>query len=297
MHKEDKGLNITNLQEGVTVDCIIDSRSSDVSVFEVTWSRGQRNERPIIIFNASRDGTLHSAIDDKDLVFRRPSAMHYKLSVPNINPTDTGLYYCQVAEWIQTAANKWRRIGEDKSGELSVHVDTAESKKTESFTMDRTEKHLNIKEGEQFELACSLDVEKEDPTRHYTLRWVFNSLESTSGTPLLSYSYNGRLQYFAENKDRLHFTRPSSSTFNLVVLNSDTADSGSYQCRVEQHKLDCEGKWELTAQAQSGSTNVIVHSTGNTSIYTSSSFHQLVVLLITYETLSYSLWLPTYDLL
>lgn len=294
MHKENKILNIINLQEGFTADCIIDSRSSDVSVFEVTWSRGQRNERPIIIFNASRDGTLHSAINDKDLVFRRPSAMRYKLTVPNINPTDTGLYYCQVAEWIQTA-NNWRRIGEDKSGELSIHVDTADSKKTDNFTMDMTEKNLFIKEGEQFELSCSLDVEKEDPTRHYTLRWVFNTLGSTFGIPLLSYSYNGHLEYFTENKDRLRFSRPTSSTFNLVVLNSDTADSGSYECRVEQHQLDCEGQWKVMAQARSGSTNVMVRSIGNTSIYTLSSFRQLVVLLITYETLSYCLWLSTYD--
>lgn len=274
VHKKDQSLNITNLQEGVTIDCIIDSRSSDKSVFEVTWSKGQRNERPIIIFNASRDGTLHSAIGDKDLVFRRPSAMHYKLTVPNINPTDTGLYYCQVAEWIQTAANKWRRIGEDKSGELSVHVDTEESIKQDNFTMDRTKKSFDIKEGEQFELECSLNVEKEDPTHHYTLRWVFNSLKTSSGTSLLSYFYDGRLQYFTENKDRLRFSRPTSSIFNLVVLNSDAADSGSYQCSIVQYQLDCEGQWKPTAQAQSGLTVVNVHSIGNTSIYI---FHPLFV--------------------
>ncbi|XP_067266176.1 immunoglobulin superfamily member 2-like [Chanodichthys erythropterus] len=260
VHKEDQSLNITNVQEGVTIDCVIDSRSSDKSVFEVTWSRGQRNELPIIIFNASRDGTLHSAIGDKDLVFRRPKAMHYKLTVPNINPTDTGLYYCQVAEWIQTAANKWRRIGEDKSGELSVHVENEESLEQDSFTVDSTHKSLDIKEGEQFELECSLNVEKEDPTRHYALRWVFNSLKTSSGTSLLLYSYNGHLQYLTENKDRLRFSRPTSSIFNLVVLNSDADDSGSYQCRVDQYQLDCEGKWKPTTQAQSGLTVVNVRS-------------------------------------
>ncbi|ROL53428.1 Immunoglobulin superfamily member 3 [Anabarilius grahami] len=260
MHKEDQSLNITDLQEGVTIDCVIESRSSDETVFEVTWSKGQRNELPIIIFNASRDGTLHSAIGDKNLVFRRPKAMHYKLTVPNINPTDTGLYYCQVAEWIQTAANKWRRIGEDKSGELSVYVETKESLKQDSFTMDRTRKSLDIKEGEQFELECSLNVEKEDPTCNYALRWVFNSLKASSGTPLLSYSYNGRLQYLTENKDRLRFSRPTSSIFSLVVLNSDAADSGSYQCRVDQYQLDCEGQWKPTTQAQSGLTFVNVRS-------------------------------------
>ncbi|XP_067299173.1 immunoglobulin superfamily member 2-like isoform X1 [Pseudorasbora parva] len=261
VHKENESIKITNLEEKVTIDCIIDSRSSDDSVFEVTWSRGQRNERPIIIFNASRDGTLHSAMVDKDLVFRRPKAMHYKLTVPNINPTDTGLYYCQVAEWIQTAANKWRRIGEDKSGELSVHLDTEESQKQDNFTMDRTEKSLNIKEGEQFKLNCSMNVKKQDHTLHYTLRWVFNSLESTSGESLLFYSYNGHLEYTGKNKnDRLRFSRPSSNTFNLVVLNSNAADSGSYQCIVEQHQLDCDGNWKQTAHAQSGLTRITVQS-------------------------------------
>lgn len=225
--------------------------------------------------------------------------MHYKLTVPNINPTDTGLYYCQVAEWIQTAANKWRKIGEDKSGQLSIHVDTEESQKKENFTMDSNDKYLDIKEGKQFELECSLNVEKEDPTRHYSLTWVFNSLESDSGTPLLSYSYNGRLQYFTDKMDRLRFSRPTSSIFKLVVLNTGTADSGSYQCRVDEHQLDCEGHWKPTAQAQakSGSTVVRVQSIGNTSIYILSTFRLLVVFLITYKILSYCLWLLTYDCL
>lgn len=236
-------------------------------MFEVTWSRGLRNERPVIIFNASRDGTLHSAIDDKDLVFGRPSAMHYKLKVPNVNPTDTGLYHCQVVEWIQTAASKWRSIGQDMSGKISVHVDAEEQQKNASFAMDKNDKDLDIKEGEQFNLECSLDVEKDDPTHHYSLRWVFNRPESTSGIPLLSYSYDGRLQYHKEYLDRLRFSRPTSDTFRLAVLNSDKADSGSYQCRVEQYKHDCNGQWKPMARAQSGTTTVTVNSIGNTTIY------------------------------
>uniref|UniRef100_A0A673GRV1 Prostaglandin F2 receptor negative regulator-like n=1 Tax=Sinocyclocheilus rhinocerous TaxID=307959 RepID=A0A673GRV1_9TELE len=276
VHKEEQSLNISNLQAGFTIDCVIESRSSDASVFEVTWSRGQRNEGPVIIFNASRDGTLHSAIDDKDLVFGHPSAMHYKLTVPNVNPTDTGLYHCQVVEWIQTAANKWRKIGEDMSGKISVHEDTEERQKNVSFAMDKNGKYLFIKEGEQFDIECSLDVGKEDPTHHYSLRWVFNRPESTSGIPLLSYSYDGRLQYHTENQDRLRFSRPTSDTFHLAVLNSDIADSGRYQCRVEQYQLDCEGQWKPMARDQSGSTIVTVRSIGNATIYILSMFNLLV---------------------
>ncbi|KAI2647550.1 Immunoglobulin superfamily member 3 [Labeo rohita] len=261
--KENRTLNITNLQTGFTIDCVIKSRSSDASMFEVTWSKGQRNEQPVIIFSASHDGILHSAISDKDLVFGHPSAMHYMLTVPNVNPTDTGLYHCQVAEWIQTAENKWRKIGDKKSGELSVHVNTEEKQKEDSFAMDRTDKHLDIKEGERFELECSLDVGKEDPTHQYSLRWVFKSPESVSGIPLLTYSHNGRLQYLAEKqqlKDRLRFSRPTSGTFHLLVLNSNTADSGNYYCTVERYQLSCEGEWKQTANARSGSTKVTVRS-------------------------------------
>ncbi|XP_003199212.4 immunoglobulin superfamily member 2 isoform X1 [Danio rerio] len=263
VRKEDQSRSVTNLQEGFTIDCIIDSRSSDASVFEVTWSKGLENERPIIIFNASRDGTLHSAINDKDLVFKRPGAKQYMLTVPNTNLADSGLYHCQVVEWIQTAANKWRRIGEDKSGQLSIQVKTEESQKKENFTMDNTDKSITIKHGEKFELECTLSVKTKDPSHHYNLRWIFNSPDSSSGTVLLVYSYNGHLQYGTGNqqlKDRLRFSRPTTNTFHLTVRNAGIADAGSYQCRVEMFQLDCEGRWTQTAQSQSGLTTVTVHS-------------------------------------
>ncbi|XP_077096165.1 immunoglobulin superfamily member 2-like isoform X1 [Siphateles boraxobius] len=120
--KENRMLNITDHQAGFTVDCDIDSQSSDKSTFEVTWFKVQE-EGPVAIFTARRDGTLHSAIGDKQLVFGRPLATHYKLTVQQIQPTDVGQYYCRVEEWLPTADN-WRKFVSDKSGELSVHVHT-----------------------------------------------------------------------------------------------------------------------------------------------------------------------------
>lgn len=247
------------------MDCLIETQSSDMSVFEVTWSRGQKDERPMTIYTASRDGTLHSAVSDKKLLFGHPSATQYKLTVPNINPSDVGLYRCHVVEWVQTAPNHWRRIGEDTSGELSVSVETEDKPKEITFTIDTTEKHLNIKEGDSFELACSLSVEKEDPTLRYTLHWVFNSLKSASGISLLQYLNDGLLEYHVENKqrnDRLRFSRPSLGAFHLVVLNSDTGDDGQYQCMIDQYQLDCDGTWKQITSGKSGVTTVNVQSIG-----------------------------------
>ncbi|KAF4109307.1 immunoglobulin superfamily, member 3-like [Onychostoma macrolepis] len=121
VQKENRTFNITNHQTAFTIDCVIDSQSSDKSVFEVTWFKVQEEEGPVTIFTAKRDGTLHSAISDKNLLFGRPLATHYKLTVPQINPTDMGQYYCQVEEWLLTA-NTWKKFASDKSGELSIYV-------------------------------------------------------------------------------------------------------------------------------------------------------------------------------
>uniref|UniRef100_A0A8C1IQL3 Ig-like domain-containing protein n=1 Tax=Cyprinus carpio TaxID=7962 RepID=A0A8C1IQL3_CYPCA len=122
VQKDNRMLNITNHQAGFTIDCVIDSQSSDTSGFEVTWFKVQE-EGPVTIFTARHDGTLHSAITDKNLVFGRPLATHYKLTVPQISPTDVGQYYCQVEEWLLTA-NTWKRFASDNSGELSIYVHT-----------------------------------------------------------------------------------------------------------------------------------------------------------------------------
>ncbi|XP_016396653.1 immunoglobulin superfamily member 2-like [Sinocyclocheilus rhinocerous] len=123
VQKENRTFNITNHQTAFTIDCVIDSQSSDKSVFEVTWFKVQEEEGPVSMFTARRDGTLHSAISDKNLLFGRPLATHYKLTVPQSNPTDMGQYYCQVEEWLLTA-NTWKKFASDKSGELSIYVHT-----------------------------------------------------------------------------------------------------------------------------------------------------------------------------
>lgn len=266
VQKENRSLIVANLQAGFTVDCLIDTRSSDVSVFEVTWSRGLKDESPVIIFHTRHDGTLHSAMSDKELLFGHPSPTHYKLSVPNIRPSDVGLYRCHVVEWIQTAPNHWRRIGEDTSGDLSVSLEPEDKEKEITFTMSTTDRRLDIKEGDSFELTCSLNDMKEDPTLRYTLSWVFNSLKSSSGISLMEYLNDGLLEYHEENqrrKNRFIFSRPSLSAFRLVVLNSDRDDDvGQYYCMIHQYQLNCDGTWKQTASVKSGVTTVNVHNIG-----------------------------------
>lgn len=122
MQKQNQALNITQLPAEFTINCEIKSWSSNKSAFEVTWFKGQKQDQPISIFTAKRDGTLDTAFSEQNLVFGRPGVRHYTLAIRNINLADMGQYYCQVDEWILTSANIWKNVASDQSGEMSVHI-------------------------------------------------------------------------------------------------------------------------------------------------------------------------------
>uniref|UniRef100_A0A673IA02 Ig-like domain-containing protein n=1 Tax=Sinocyclocheilus rhinocerous TaxID=307959 RepID=A0A673IA02_9TELE len=239
-----------SLSEGdpLQLEYQVSSQTFQHTHLSVTWFlHGEEDENPRPIITLDKDLTVKPGAGFEDhyrvglISMDKVEDTTYRLKMPQVQQSDQGKFYCKAIEWIQDPDRSWTQIAY-KTTTLSIHVDTKEKQKEDSFAMDRTDKNLDINEGDQFDLECSLDVGKEDPTHHYE---------------------NQQL------KDRLRFSRPTSDTFHLAVLNSDTADSGSYQCRVEQYQLDCKGQWKQTAHAQSGSTIVTVCSIGNTSIYIS----------------------------
>lgn len=265
VHKANRSLNINDIQTGFTTECVIDSRSSEKTVFEVTWSRKQRNEQPLTIFTVNRDGTLEGAIPDKTLVYNRPSTSHYTLTVPNVDHSDNGQYQCQVVEWLQIAANNWRKVGEDKSGELLINVEDKSKSSVDTFTLETAVTYQNATEGENLDISYSINFNKADSTFSYTLIWYVAKQGSTTNSLLLSHSYNGQLQYHLKDQhltSRLQLSRPTAKTFHLTIRNLDPSDSGNYQCRVEQHQLDCEGNWKKIGSPQLVSTSVNVHKIG-----------------------------------
>ncbi|TSV41647.1 Immunoglobulin superfamily member 3 [Bagarius yarrelli] len=262
VHKSRRSLNVTDIQTGFMVECKITSRSSEKSVFEVTWSRRQKDERPLTIFTTSRDGTLRSAIPDRTLVYDRPSTTLYTLTVPNVDFSDNGQYQCQVVEWLQTAANTWRKVAEDKSGELFINV-AGELRSTEGdFTLHTFATQQNATEGEQMDISCSITVDQVDTKFHYSFTWFVERQDSSASTFLLSHTHTGLLQYQSENQQlrgRLLFSRPTAKRSQLSILNLDPSDSGIYQCRVEQYQLNCEGNWEKRGFPKLISSIVNVH--------------------------------------
>lgn len=132
--------------------------------------------------------------------------------------------------------------------------------------MDKSNVQLEVTEGEQLRLSCSLGPSDLDPTFRYSLRWFYQSQDqSLSTVKLLTYSHEGQLYFQVsdpEIQNRLSFSRPSISVFHLSILNSVPSDSGIYYCQVDQYQADCKSNWERKASDKSGFTNVSVHFIG-----------------------------------
>ncbi|KAG9271377.1 immunoglobulin superfamily member 3-like [Astyanax mexicanus] len=258
--KASRSLNITDLHSGFTLECEISSRTSDRSHFEVTWTRSQQKKEPEVFFTVKKDGTFSKENSIRYLIYDRPHTTLYRLTVPDVDPFDDGQYQCEVVEWLQT--NEWRKMGEDKSGIVSVHVESEEKQSADTLALENPNTHLNPIEGQQFDLYCTIHVNKVDPTMGYTLTWMVAKSNSNKWDVFLTHSYDGHLQYhFTDQqlKSRLQISKSPEKTFHLTVFNSSPDDSGRYQCRVEQFQL-LEGKWERKGTAESNSTMVTVNN-------------------------------------
>ncbi|XP_036964951.1 immunoglobulin superfamily member 2-like [Acanthopagrus latus] len=113
-----------SLSQDFTIPCHITSRSSNDSEFQVTWFWQEVAEtKQLPIFIAYRDATLHdsSGMGDR-LRFRHPLPNQFSLTVTKLDLGDSGLYFCEVEEWIPSLPHGWRKVAVEKSGNLTVYV-------------------------------------------------------------------------------------------------------------------------------------------------------------------------------
>ena len=125
--KQDCHLNLTMKPPAFDISCNITSRTSQTSELQVTWfsrrATGGEGDATLPIFRAHRDFTLHDLKrPGHRLSFARPSPSLYALAVTMATPSDSSVYHCEVEEWLQSPSLTWRRVAQDRSGDLTVSV-------------------------------------------------------------------------------------------------------------------------------------------------------------------------------
>uniref|UniRef100_A0A8C6U6M4 Ig-like domain-containing protein n=1 Tax=Neogobius melanostomus TaxID=47308 RepID=A0A8C6U6M4_9GOBI len=116
--------NISTAQS-LTIPCTISAQSSHRSEFQITWLWQKDNgtkQRPL--FTAYRNSTLQywSGKNDEQLRFNHPLPNQFILTMPTPSPADSGMYFCEVEEWVPTPSRGWRKVGVETSGYVTAHV-------------------------------------------------------------------------------------------------------------------------------------------------------------------------------
>lgn len=119
--KEEVEVNVSR-SHNFTVPCHISKQSSNESEFQVTWFwQNGTKQRPI--FTAYRNSTLQDRFGKGDrLRFGHPLPNQFSLTVLKPGPEDSGLYFCEVEEWLPSLSYGWRTFAVEKSGYLTVNV-------------------------------------------------------------------------------------------------------------------------------------------------------------------------------
>lgn len=121
IEKKEVEMNIS-IAEDFSIPCHITQQSSKESQFQVTWFWQQGTEVKTI-FTAYRNSTLQARNKNVVVRYDHSSPHQFDLTVLKSNLENSGIYFCEVEEWIHAPADGWRKHAVEKSGNLNVTVD------------------------------------------------------------------------------------------------------------------------------------------------------------------------------
>uniref|UniRef100_A0A669E3T3 Ig-like domain-containing protein n=1 Tax=Oreochromis niloticus TaxID=8128 RepID=A0A669E3T3_ORENI len=121
--KEEAEMN-TSRNQDLTIPCNINKQSSHESKFQVTWfwqKEIETKQRPI--FTVYRNSTLQDRFGENvRLKYDHPDPSQFSLTFLNPGPENSGLYFCEVEEWLPSLSRGWRKVAVEKSGHFNVSV-------------------------------------------------------------------------------------------------------------------------------------------------------------------------------
>ncbi|XP_067373295.1 immunoglobulin superfamily member 3-like isoform X2 [Channa argus] len=123
-----------NVSRDFSIPCPINEQSSNESEFQVTWFWQKTKEtkhRPI--FTSYRNSTLQDRFGkDYQLRFEHPLPNQFQLTLLKPDSENSGIYFCEVEEWLPSLSHGWRKIAVEKSQNLTVNVQTDGTRSSET---------------------------------------------------------------------------------------------------------------------------------------------------------------------
>ncbi|XP_062259410.1 immunoglobulin superfamily member 3-like [Platichthys flesus] len=123
--KDERELNVSRSGD-FAIPCHVTDQSSGESEFQVTWFwQKETGIQKQPIFVAYRNATLQDMlVEGHQLRFGHPALNQFSLTVSKPAPENSGLYFCEVEEWLPSLSRGWRKVAVETSGHLTVNVFT-----------------------------------------------------------------------------------------------------------------------------------------------------------------------------
>ncbi|XP_058885949.1 immunoglobulin superfamily member 3-like isoform X2 [Acipenser ruthenus] len=283
------------------VNCTFSSEVQSASQFSVTWyyQNSSYTKKPLL--KLKHNSMFEFLGGDKELMkrmqFYSPSVGTYSLVIQKADVGDSGIYSCQVDEWIMNSKNQLHFQSSDVSGFTNVEIHYPEKK----LHVHKSDVSISLVEKQgSFKLKCSIDsISSREST--FEVTW-WKRTEQGENQAIFIAQRNSTLRFLNGTKSILLFERPTAKLYTLTVQRAEVTDSGSYYCRVKELLLSPRNQWHEIAADTSGTSTVDIkqeeHSIFST-VCTSQSlfsfvfiypFIVIVLLIMVMLYLYYKLW-------
>ncbi|XP_065149155.1 prostaglandin F2 receptor negative regulator [Paramisgurnus dabryanus] len=250
-----------NVEDALNLTCTVAANGLASLSLELMWlvRSIDGSGSPKVLIHVGRDGRLQSGSEAVGLV--RVNAANFRLILPKVQSSDSGLYSCVVKAWLPQGNEKWYQAAEKTSDPVQVlvtHLEpklkvTLETSLTPQFTNDPTELRckvtelLNLQDGR---LGVTWSYSANIPGDVSQKKVTIASLNE-DGALITGSQYQQRL----ESGD-IAISRRDPNIFILRMLQTRDVDMGSYMCSVTVWNPSRQGGWEKGIDVQS--TPVIV---------------------------------------
>lgn len=252
-----------NINTDIEIKCSVISGASPSSRYAVTWLLQQQADNKTIV-NSDRDAlvTLGPQLQlshRQRISMKRTKGPSFELSIRQARSSDNGSYVCEVVEWLQDPNGDWYQLPPVSKTTVLTVIEPASD-----LSLDKKEQLLLAREGDKVELKCNIIAGASSPSFFYKVAWLYTGRDSSVTNALVELDHLGLLSY-PENQElrglqgRLCLSRPTQTSFYLGIQRAHEGDSGTYQCQVEQYRLDDEGHWQQKASDSAGPITLTVN--------------------------------------
>ncbi|MBN3275312.1 IGSF3 protein, partial [Polyodon spathula] len=243
------------------VNCTFSNEVQSTSQFSVIWYYQNSSYAKKTLLKVKHNSVFEFLGGDKELMkrmqFYSPSVGTYTLVIQKADVGDSGIYFCQVDEWIINSKNQLDFQSSDVSGFTNVEIHHPEKK----LHVHKRNVSISLVEKQgSFKLNCSIDsISSREST--FEVTW-WKRTEQGENQAIFISQRNSTFRFLNGTKSSLLFERPTAELYTLTVQRAVVMDSGSYYCRVKELLLSPRNQWHEIATDTSGTSTVDIKQEG-----------------------------------